>query len=85
VLLLHGSVMHWLSPIIIIISISNDDDTTLLHYPLRKSKLTLFWVSQCLFLDISLGFLELFSNYLFECLWPPLTQSNLLPGHHENI
>ncbi len=51
------------------------------HFP---SCYTHFWVSLCLFLVRSLGFLELFSNSPLECLWPPLKQSSLLLGHHEN-
>ncbi len=41
-------------------------------------------LSLCLFLSRSLGFLLLFSNSHFECFWPRLTRSSLLPDHHKN-
>ncbi len=49
-----------------------------LHHHLRKSKMTLFRRSLCLLFVMSLGFLELSSNYPLERLWPPLTQSSCL-------
>jgi hypothetical protein len=80
VMLSHGSHL-----IIIIIIISNNNDISLLHHPLRKSKLTLFGLSLCLFWVTcrSLGFLELFPNPPFECLWLLVTLSNHAPGHHK--
>jgi hypothetical protein len=78
----HSALWHTGSHRIIIIIISNI--IPLLHPTLRKSKLAPFLLSPCLFLVRSLDFLELFFNFLFECLWPSLMQSSLLPGNHKN-
>jgi hypothetical protein len=37
------------------------------------------------FLIRSLDFLDLFSNFRLEYLWPLLTRSSLPPGHHKNL
>ncbi len=43
-----------------------------------------FRLSLCLLPSRSLGFLESFSNSPLSVFYPPLTQSSLPPGHHEN-
>jgi hypothetical protein len=52
----------------------------LFRITLKKSKLTLFRLSQCLFLVWPVGFRELFSNCTLERLLPLSTQSSLPPG-----
>ncbi len=51
--------------------------------PCERVTSLFFRLSLCKFLSRSLGFLELFSTFPFECLWPPFLLSSLPPSHPE--